>query len=73
MMTIFFGIDRVRNAAEARQCDRELFTRFFHGMLRQGIYMPPSPFEAAFLSLAHTSGDLGKTIAAFSEWLAAES
>ena len=73
MMTIFFGIDRVRNAAEARQCDRELFTSFFHGMLRQGIYMPPSPFEAAFLSLAHKSGDLGKTIAAFSEWLAAES
>lgn len=73
MMTVFFGIDRVRNAAEARQCDRELFARFFHGMLRQGIYMPPSPFEAAFLSLAHTSGDLGKTIAAFNEWLASES
>ena len=53
MMTIFFGIERVRNAAEARQCDRELFTSFFHGMLKRGIYMPPSPFEAAFLSLAH--------------------
>jgi len=72
MMTLFFGIDRVRNAAEARQCDRELFARFFHGMLRRGIYMPPAPFEAAFLSLAHTKADLARTIAAFNQWAAAE-
>jgi glutamate-1-semialdehyde 2,1-aminomutase len=73
MMTVFFGVDRVRNAAEARECDGEAFARFFHGMLKQGIYMPPAPFEAAFLSLAHTRTDLGKTIAAFNKWLAAES
>jgi glutamate-1-semialdehyde 2,1-aminomutase len=73
MMTVFFGVDRVRNAAEARECDREAFARFFHGMLKQGIYMPPAPFEAAFLSLAHTRADLGKTIAAFNKWLAIES
>jgi glutamate-1-semialdehyde 2,1-aminomutase len=72
MMTLFFGIDRVRNAAEARQCDREVFARFFHGMLERGIYMPPAPFEAIFLSLAHTAADLAKTIAAFDQWVAAE-
>jgi glutamate-1-semialdehyde 2,1-aminomutase len=72
MMTIFFGVGRVRNAAEARKCDREQFARFFHGMLKRGIYMPPAPFEAAFLSLAHTAADLRETIAAFDEWAAEE-
>lgn len=72
MMTIFFGVERVGNAAEARKCDREAFARFFHSMLRRGIYMPPAPFEAAFLSLAHTAADLAKTIAAFDQWVAAE-
>jgi glutamate-1-semialdehyde 2,1-aminomutase len=68
MMTLFFGLERVRNAAEARKCDRELFARFFHGMLERGIYLPPAPFEAAFVSLAHTDADLRKTIAAFDQW-----
>jgi glutamate-1-semialdehyde 2,1-aminomutase len=72
MMTLFFGVERVRNAAEARKCDRKLFAKFFHGMLRRGIYMPPAPFEAAFISLAHTPTDLGKTIAAFDHWAAKE-
>ena len=70
MMTLFFGLERVRNAAEARKCDRELFARFFHGMLERGIYLPPAPFEAAFVSLAHTDADLRKTIAAFDQWAA---
>ena len=70
MMTLFFGVERVRNAAEARKCDRQLFARFFHGMLERGIYMPPAPFEAAFISLAHTAADLTKTIAAFDHWAA---
>jgi glutamate-1-semialdehyde 2,1-aminomutase len=46
--------------------------RFFHGMLKRGIYMPPAPFEAVFLSLAHTAADLAKTIAAFDQWVAVE-
>jgi glutamate-1-semialdehyde 2,1-aminomutase len=71
-MTLFFGVERVRNATEARKCDREVFARFFHGMLKRGIYMPPAPFEAAFLSLAHTAADLTKTIAAFDQWVGAE-
>ena len=72
MMTLFFGVEKVRNAAEARECDREVFARFFHGMLKRGIYMPPAPFEAVFLSLAHTAADLAKTVAAFDQWVAVE-
>jgi glutamate-1-semialdehyde 2,1-aminomutase len=72
MMTIFFGVEKVRNAAEARRCDLRLFARFFHGMLNRGIYMPPAPFESAFISLAHTAADLAKTVAAFDQWVAEE-
>ena len=68
MMTVFFGVESVRNAQDARQCDREQFGRFFHAMLKRGIYLPPAPFEAAFLSLAHTNADLDKTIEAFRDW-----
>lgn len=72
MLTLFFGVDRVHNAGDARRCDRDRFARFFHGMLERGIYFPPSPFEAAFVSLAHTDRDLTKTLAAFEDWLRGE-
>ena len=68
MMTLFFGVDQVTQPDHARQCDREKFARFFHGMLKRGIYLPPAPFEAMFVSLAHSTADLNKTIAAFDEW-----
>jgi glutamate-1-semialdehyde 2,1-aminomutase len=68
MMTMFFGVESVSNAEDARQCDREQFGRFFHGMLKRGIYFPPAPFEAAFLSLAHANADLDKTIEALHGW-----
>ena len=68
MMTLFFGVERVSNADEARQCDREKFARFFHGMLERGVYLPPAPFEAMMLSLAHSNADLHKTVAAFESW-----
>ena len=68
MLTLFFGVETVRNAEDARRCDRERFARFFHGMLDRGIYFPPSPFEAAFISVAHQEGDLERTVAAFDAW-----
>jgi glutamate-1-semialdehyde 2,1-aminomutase len=68
MLTIFFGVDRVQNAAEARQCDRQQFRRFFHGMLKRGCYFPPAPFEAAFVSLAHRTAELDRTVSAFADW-----
>jgi glutamate-1-semialdehyde 2,1-aminomutase len=68
MMTLFFGVDRVINPDEARACDQVTFKSFFHGMLRRGIYLPPAPFEALFISLAHSTADLAETIAAFEQW-----
>ena len=68
LMTLFFGVDQVGNAEEARKCDRKQFSRFFHGMLRRGIYLPPAPFEAMFISLAHSKADLDDTVRAFRNW-----
>jgi glutamate-1-semialdehyde 2,1-aminomutase len=70
MATVFFGVERVRDAEEARGADRERFARFFHGMLERGVYWPPSQFEAAFVSLAHTTEDIDKAVAAFDDWAA---
>ena len=68
MLTLFFGVDRVQNAADARCCDRGRFACFFHGMLKRGVYFPPSPFEAAFISLAHGRRELEKALQAFEVW-----
>jgi glutamate-1-semialdehyde 2,1-aminomutase len=68
MLTVFFGVDQVTNADQARKIDREQFVRFFKGMLARGIYLPPSPFEAMFLSLAHTTNDLQRAAEAFDSW-----
>lgn len=72
MLTPFFGVDRVRDAAEARRCDGDRFASFFHGMLERGFYFPPSPFETAFVSLAHDQSDLERTLQAFEDWARAE-
>ena len=72
MLAIFFGVDRVRNADEARKVDRQQFVRFFNGMLARGIYLPPSPFETMFLSLAHGAVELQRTRDAFAAWARAE-
>ena len=60
MLTLFFGAERVRDHAEARRADTAAFARFFHGMLAEGVYLPPSQFEAMFLSLAHTEADVDR-------------
>jgi glutamate-1-semialdehyde 2,1-aminomutase len=46
------------------QSDRELFNRFFHAMLAEGVYLAPSAFEAGFVSAAHTEADIDATVAA---------
>jgi glutamate-1-semialdehyde 2,1-aminomutase len=73
MLTVFFGVDSVTNAEDARKCSREQFARFFHSMLNHGVYFPPAPFEAAFISLAHTKAHLDQTVAAFADWAEEES
>ena len=57
MLTIFFGVDRVRMPMR-QEGDRQQFVRFFNGMLARGIYLPPSPFETIFISLAHGRAEL---------------
>ena len=54
MLTVFFGPTTVRSWDDAATVDRERFARFFHGALRRGLMLPPSPFEAMFLMDAHT-------------------
>lgn len=73
MLTVFFGVESVMNADDARKCNRERFGRFFHGMLNRGIYFPPAPFEAAFISLAHTKAHLDQAVAALADWAKEES
>ena len=64
MFTVFFGVDHVRDYATATQADTETFARYFQGMIDHGIYLPPSQFESAFISLAHTDDDIQATLRA---------
>lgn len=70
LVTLFLGVEQVTDAAGARRADPAAFTRFFHAMLARGVYLPPSQFEALFISLAHRDPDLDATIAAAQEALA---
>jgi glutamate-1-semialdehyde 2,1-aminomutase len=70
MFTLFFGVERVENFSEARAADAKAYARFFHGMLERGFYLPPSQFEAAFLSLAHSEADVDGVAEAAMEALA---
>jgi glutamate-1-semialdehyde 2,1-aminomutase len=64
MFTWFFTPGPVTDWESASKSDTEAFGRFFRNMLDGGIYLPPSQYEAAFLSAAHTEEDITKTIAA---------
>lgn len=65
LLTVFFHPGPIRNYEEAARSDREMFGRFHAGMLEEGVFLPPSQFEAWFLSLAHSDDDLAATVAAF--------
>jgi glutamate-1-semialdehyde 2,1-aminomutase len=62
MFTWFFAKDPVTDWTSAAKSDTEAFGRFFRAMLENGIYLPPSQFEAAFLSAAHTEADVRQTV-----------
>src|SRR4030095_7955456 len=63
MFTVFFTDKNVTDFDSAKSCDVNRFNAWFHSMLNQGIYLPPSQFEAAFISAAHTEDDIDRTIA----------
>ncbi len=69
LLTMFLGVERVSNADDARRSDLAKFARFFQAMIERSIYLPPSQFEAMFISLAHSDADLDQTIAAARESL----
>ncbi len=72
MFGLYFRENPPTSYAEVMECDREAFNRFFHAMLREGIYFAPSAFEAGFVSAAHGDAEISKTLVAaekiFSTW-----
>ena len=67
MFGFFLCEGPVRNVDEAKTNNSELFGKLHREMLRQGIYLAPSPFEAGFTSLAHSEEEIEKTIEAFDQ------
>jgi glutamate-1-semialdehyde 2,1-aminomutase len=72
MFTLYFTEEAPSDYESVQTCNLDNFSQFFHGMLDAGIYWPPSQFEAAHLSMAHTDDDIDATIRAarsvFSTW-----
>jgi glutamate-1-semialdehyde 2,1-aminomutase len=64
MLTPFFASSPVHDYATAKRSDTELFAAFYRSLLDQGVYFPPSQFEAAFVSSAHTQEDISATLQA---------
>ncbi len=67
MMTLFFNPDPVTDWDVASRCDRQLFAKYFWGLIERGVYLPCSQFEALFVSAAHTPADIDATTAAARE------
>ena len=64
MFTTFFTNKSVRDFASAKTSDTDLFGRYFRSMVKHGVNLAPSQFEAAFMSLAHTPTDIARTVEA---------
>lgn len=69
MLSIFFSEQPINNFEDAAASDINLFKKFFHAMLKRGIYLPPSAFESWFLNNALTTEDLDATVKAVKESL----
>ncbi len=64
LLSMFFAGGPVRDDTVTARCDTAAYARYFHAMLRQGIYLAPSQYEAAFVSAAHNEEDIDKTLRA---------
>jgi len=69
MFTPFFCRGPVADYASAKTSDTAVFARFFHALLRRGVYLPPAQFEAGFVSLAHSESDIDETVRAVADAL----
>ena len=70
MFGLFFSATKVESYAQATTCDVAMFKRFFHGMLKRGVYLAPSAYEAGFLSSEHGELDIAATVHAAQETFA---
>jgi glutamate-1-semialdehyde 2,1-aminomutase len=70
MFGFFFGAPLPQNYGQVMATDKERFNRFFHGMLKRGVYLAPALYEAGFVSAAHTEADIAATVQAAAEALA---
>jgi glutamate-1-semialdehyde 2,1-aminomutase len=71
LLTVFFAEGPIENYADAKKSDTRRFGRFFQEMLSRGIFLPPSQYEALFVSAAHSDAEIDATIAAARESIAA--
>jgi glutamate-1-semialdehyde 2,1-aminomutase len=70
LFCLFFEAGPIHDLAGAQKSDLKMFTKFFRGCLKRGVYFAPSQFETGFLSTAHTPGDIQRTGAVVHEVLA---
>ena len=63
MLTLFFCAGPVTDYATAKTADTARFGAFFRGMRERGVFLPPSQYEAMFVSLAHTDDDVDQIVA----------
>ena len=70
LFCLFFAAGPIHDLAGAQRSDLKMFTRFFHGCLRRGVYFAPSQFETGFISTAHTPEDFQRTDSVVREALA---
>lgn len=68
MWSLFFTNEDVRDFVTASKCDGLRFRRMFHFLLDNGVYLAPSPYETAFMSLAHTDRDISRTVELIETW-----
>jgi glutamate-1-semialdehyde 2,1-aminomutase len=64
LFSVFFAEEPVRSFADARRADHERFARFFHAMLDEGVWLPPSGYEAWFVGAAHGEDEIDRTLEA---------
>ncbi len=69
MMSLFFTCEAIRDFHAVLRSDADRYRNYFHAMLKRGVYLAPSPYEATFLSTAHTERDIDRTLEAATESL----
>jgi len=72
MLGLYFTAQPIRCLEDVHATDRQRFSRVFHHLLRHGVHLPPSPYEAMFLSTAHGDAEIAATLEAFDAAFAAE-